>query len=80
MQAFKEQQLKPFRYRNCPKSFKSSNGFKYHLDKVHSSEANRMEMANTGEMEGKLGIIFMQFPSHTNKPALLNKSKFRCVF
>ena len=54
MQAFKERQIKPYRYRNCPKSFKGSNGFKYHLDEVHSNEANRMEMANTSEMDGKL--------------------------
>ena len=56
MQAFKERQIKPYCYRNCPiaKSFKGSNGLKYHLDKVHSNEANRMEMANTSEMEGKL--------------------------
>ena len=61
MQAFKERQIKPYRYRNCPKSFKISNGLKYHLDKVHSNEANRMEIGNTGEMEGKLRIIFTQF-------------------
>ena len=52
MQPFKERQIKPYRCRNCPKSFKSSNGLKYHLDKVHSNEA-RMEFGNTNEMGGK---------------------------
>ena len=70
--------MKPYRCRNSPKSFKSSNGFKYHL---HSNEANRMEMGNTGELEGKLRIICAQFPFHQkiNKP-LLGWSNFRCVF
>lgn len=54
MQPFKERQIKPYHCRHCPKSFKSSNGLKYHLDKVHSNEENKMEMGNTGEMEGKL--------------------------
>ena len=50
---------------------KNSNALKYHLGKlgVHSNEANRMEMANTSEMEGKLKIIFTQFPVHTSKQA-----------
>ena len=52
MQPFKERQFKPYRCRICPKSFKSSNGLKYHLEKVHSNEA-KMEMGNTSEMEGK---------------------------
>ena len=54
MQPIKERQIKPYRCRICPKSFKSSNGLKYHLDNVHSNEGNKMEMANTGELEGKL--------------------------
>jgi len=52
MQPFKERQFNPYRCRNCPKWFKSSNGLKYHLDKVHSNEA-KMEIGNTSEMEGK---------------------------
>ena len=52
MQPFKERQFKPYRCRNCPKSFKSSNDFKYHLDKVLSNEA-KMKIGNTSEMEGK---------------------------
>ena len=79
MQSFKEKHIKPYRYRNCPKLFKSSNGLKYHLDKVHSNEANRMEMGNTDETEGKLRIFFTQFPFHINKP-LLGWNNFRCVF
>ena len=66
MQAFKERQIKPYRYRNCPKSFKISNGLKYHLDKVHSNEVNMMEMASIDKMEGKLRLIFTQFPLHIN--------------
>ena len=79
MQPFKERQIKPFHFRNCPKSFKSSNGLKYHWDRVRSNEANRMEMGNTGEMEGKLRIIFTQFPFHIDK-RLHSYSNFRCVF
>ena len=66
MQAFKERQIKPYRYRNCPKSFKSSKALKYHLDKVHSNEAQR-----TGEMEGKLRIIFKQFPLYITSLCLV---------
>ena len=54
MQAFEERQIKPYRYRNCP-----LNALKYHLDNVHFNEANRMEMANTGEMEGELRKMFV---------------------
>ena len=79
MQTFKEREIKPYRCRNSLVSFKSSNGLKYHWDKVHSNEANRMEMGNTGEMEGKIRIFFTQFPFHINKP-LLGWSNFRCVF
>ena len=54
MQAFKEREIKPYRYRNCP-----SNALKYHLDNVHSNEANRTERVNTGEMEGELREMFV---------------------
>ena len=54
MQPFKERQIKPYRCRHCPRSFKSSNGLKYHLDKEHSNGESRMEMENAGQMEGKL--------------------------
>ena len=75
MQPFKERQIKPYRCRNYPKSFKSSNGLKDHLDKVHSNEA-RMEIGNTNEMGGK---FFTELPFHINKP-LLGWNNFRCVF
>lgn len=43
MQPIKERQIKPYQCKHCPKSFKSSNGLKYHLDKVHIEEENMME-------------------------------------
>ena len=44
MQPFRrERHNKPHKCRNCPKSFKSSNGLKYHLDKVHIDEKIKME-------------------------------------
>ena len=78
MQAFKERQIKPYRYRNCLKSFKNSNALKYHLDKMNSNEANRMEMANTSEMEGKLRIIFTQFPLYITSFCLVKATSDVC--
>lgn len=44
MQPFRrERHNKPHKCRSCPKSFKSSNGLKYHLDKVHIDEKIKME-------------------------------------
>lgn len=53
MQPFrKERQNKPYKCAHCPKSFKSSNGLKYHLEKVHNDEEIEMEVCNENKMEG----------------------------
>ena len=45
MQPFRrERHNKPHKCGHCPKSFKSSNGLKYHLDKVHIDEKIKMEI------------------------------------
>lgn len=53
MQPFrKERQNKPYKCAHCPKSFKSSNGLKYHLEKVHVDEENKMDVDRDIEVEG----------------------------
>ena len=41
MQPFVERQ-KPYECSGCPKSFKNSNGLKYHTDKMHGIDENRI--------------------------------------
>lgn len=54
MQPFKERQVKPYKCRHCPKSFKSSNGLKYHSEKVHFDEESKMEEGNANEVQGMI--------------------------
>ncbi|XP_058967982.2 HMG box-containing protein 1-like isoform X1 [Pocillopora verrucosa] len=65
MQPIKERQIKPYQCKHCPKSFKSSNGLKYHLEKVHFDEENKME-------EGKSFFSMEEMPAkpRTIPPAL----------
>lgn len=56
MQPFKERQIKPYQCLHCPKSFKSSNGLKYHSEKVHFDEENKMELEDTSEIEGTVNL------------------------
>lgn len=54
MQPFrKERQNKPYRCAHCPKSFKSSNGLKYHSEKVHVDEEVKMDVCSGNEVEGR---------------------------
>lgn len=58
MQPIKERQIKPYQCKHCPKSFKSSNGLKYHLEKVHFDEENKMEEGKSFfSMEGMIGRL-----------------------
>ena len=53
MQPFrKERQNKPYRCTHCPKSFKSSNGLKYHSEKVHLDEETKMDVCSGNGIEG----------------------------
>lgn len=47
----KEKQSKSYKCLHCCKSFKSSNGLKYHKEKVHSDEV-KMEISSDVETEG----------------------------
>ena len=69
MQPFRrERHNKPHKCRSCPKSFKSSNGLKYHLDKVHIDEKIKME---TECAEGTKKHFRQLFVFKLNKPGFL---------
>lgn len=51
----KEKQSKSYKCLHCCKSFKSSNGLKYHKEKVHSDE-EKMEISSDVETEGNIDV------------------------